>query len=108
MGGTCGSVLVLAVPGALLIQYASQKAAESRRVLAGQPRAAAGPQQPLLAAATEAGAAAEEGGEGSGGSGQGAAGEPYSVWLSKLFWAGVVLELLAAFVFGLTVARALS
>ena len=113
VGGTCGSALVLGVPGALLIQYASQKAAESRRLLSGEPPplSAVGPQQPLLGedeAAAAAGEAAEEGSAGSGSGGQGAAGEPYSVWRSKLFWAGVALELLAAFVFGLTVARALS
>ena len=62
VGGTCGSALVLAVPGALLLSYASQKAADSRRQLAWAPSAAGGLQQPLLGTAAVAVEAAEQGG----------------------------------------------
>ena len=123
VGGTCGSTLVLAVPGALLISYASQKAAESRRLLDGPSLAAGGVRQPLLgAAAVGAGAAAAEDaaeqGAGGGGCGSGDAParqppaalpqRPYTVLSSKMFWAGVALQLLAAFVLVLTVWRALA
>ena len=106
VGGTCGSALVLAVPGALLISYASQKAAESRRQLAQEPSAAGGLQQPLLGAA--AAAVAVEAAEQGGASPPVLPQQPYTVLSSKLFWAGVALQLLAACVFVLTVWRALT
>ena len=132
VGGTCGSILVLAVPGALLISYASQKATESRQLLAQAPLSAgslrqllaqaplsAGSlRQPLLgAAAAAAAAAADDAAEQGAGSVNTSAHmqlppplpqRPYTVLSSKMFWAGVALQLLAAFVFVLTVWRALS
>lgn len=118
VGGTCGSILVLAVPGALLISYASQKATESRQLLAQAPLSAGSLRQPLLgAAAAAAAAAADDAAEQGAGSVSTSAHmqlppplpqRPYTVLSSKMFWAGVALQLLAAFVFVLTVWRALS
>lgn len=115
VGGTCGSILVLAVPGALLISYASQKAVESRQLLAQAPLSAGSLQQPLLGAVAAA-AAAEDAEQGAGSVNTSAPTQlspplpqqPYTVLSSKMFWAGVALQLLAAFVFVLTVWRALS
>ncbi len=119
VGGTCGSTLVLAVPGALLISYASQKAAESRRLLDGASLAGGDLRQPLLGSAAAGAIAAEDAAEQGAGGGDSSANtarqpppgqpqRPYTVLSSKMFWAGVALQLLAAFVLVLTVWRSLA
>lgn len=83
IGGTGGGILILGIPGALLIQYAIAKhennsGGYNMNREEGEDRE----EQPLL-----------------GSSG----GEPYSLWFSKLFWAGITLIILNAALFFLTI-----
>lgn len=107
IGGTCGAALVLAAPGALLIQYALSKHRESRRQRQQQrpsPGCCGGSlHAPLLG--SEAVGAAELGRLPDVGSGSPPA--AYHLWASKLFWVGMLLQLLAAALCGLTVATVL-
>ncbi|KAL4457498.1 hypothetical protein ABPG75_012363 [Micractinium tetrahymenae] len=91
VGGTCGSVLILTMPGCLLVAYARSKALGSRR--------ASCLREPLLPAAAEAGAAVGDGavqGEGSM--------QPYCLWQSKLFYSGLLLLALSVALTVLTIA----
>lgn len=85
-------MLVLALPGALLMQYACSKHRDARQPLALL-------REPLLVAA------AEEGGGSNGGSA--VTWRVYSLWCSRLFWGGLALQLLAAAVAVLSVATIL-
>ncbi|KAL4451420.1 hypothetical protein ABPG77_009492 [Micractinium sp. CCAP 211/92] len=99
IGGSCGSFFIFGMPGALLLQYAWSKHVQVRQ---GHPL-----EQPLLA---------EEGATGGAQQAQQATGlaaqqamapqaqvpQRYHVLLSKLFWAGVLLILLALGLLALT------
>ena len=103
LGGTCGSVLIFMMPGALLVQYAAGKHRQSRQQRWEQEQQGQHLREPLLAAA------AEDGGGGNGGGGAAAAGglaQPplYSLWCSKLFWSGVMLLLISVALGLLTIA----
>ncbi|PRW56012.1 AAAP family transporter: amino acid [Chlorella sorokiniana] len=96
VGGTCGNVLILFMPGCLLVQYARSKHVESRK------------RRQLLAEAAQLEAPLLNGGAGGAAGASGEAAEPalpplYSLWWSKLFWSGVVLLLLSAGLAVLTV-----
>lgn len=94
VGGTCGSVLILAMPGCLLIAYARSKATATARCPSPL-------HQPLLAAAAEAGAGwGPEPGERP-------AVQPYRLWRSKLYWSGILLLVLSAALTVLTIATTL-
>lgn len=93
--GTCGAVLVLTIPGCFLIQYAHSKQRESRAALAAAAR------EPLLPEGGGVAAAAATPGPAWL---AGRAGRGYSMWGSKLFWAGVLLQLLSALLCGVTIA----
>jgi sodium-coupled neutral amino acid transporter 7/8 len=88
IGGTGGGILILGIPGALLIQYAVAKHNNSSG--SGNMNRGEGEDQeePLL-----------DSNNGGGGGG----GEPYSLWFSKLFWAGITLIILNAGLFFLTI-----
>jgi hypothetical protein len=101
LGGTCGSVLIFMMPGALLAQYAASKHRQSRQQQLQQLR------EPLLAAAAEAAAEGGGGDDGSGGvAAAGGLAQPplYSLWCSKLFWSGMVLLLISVALGLLTIA----
>lgn len=87
VGGTCGSLLILAFPGALLVQYSRGKQRQQQQQW---QQAQGGLQEALLMSAAEAGVT-------------GRAVPPYRLWCSKYFWSGVVLLLLSVILCTLTV-----
>jgi amino acid permease len=78
VGGTCGSVIILGMPGLLLLRYSRDKHRDSRR---------GGAQSRLLG-------------------GQGEGEERYDAWRSKLFAAGLALCVACAALFSYAVAAA--
>lgn len=99
MGGTCGSVLILAMPGALLVQYSRSKQLQASHQLAQL-------QEPLLPTPAAA-AAAEVGARSAGTPSEQPWAAPYSMWRSKLFYCGVALLVLSVALGTLTVVTTL-
>ena len=89
VGGTCGSVIILGLPGVLLINLAVRNHVASRRQGGTDPAAA-----PLLPGREEEDEVLLK--------------LMYHAWWSKLFWAGMALTLACVALFSWTVASAIN
>lgn len=93
LGGTGGGILILGIPGALLLQYAVEKhTTTTTTTISNREERGEGDGQgePLLGSSNNINAST---------------GEPsvYSLWFSKLFWAGIILVLLNVGLFFMTI-----